>query len=183
MKKAICRYAVPALGLTMACLLLFSCSGKAKKPSGTPDSPGTIIEGQAAGAGHPAGTRTVAEQIVYDVEIINPYPDDTWTAECLRGLDHRSLVDFVFDGLYAGRFSAFDIFEGTPIPARKIKKMEEKGEFSRDGIGKFQFQEEWILDTVRMTYTKKVTEIRMGLQKFNDDGELTGYAPLLRVVL
>ncbi len=130
-----------------------------------------------------AGIKTVAERIVYDVEIINPYPDDLWTTECLEPLDHEALVDFVFNGIYEGKFSAFDIFEETPLPARKIRKMEENGEFSRGSIGKFQFQEEWILDTETMTFSKKVTEIRMGLQKFNEDGDLTGYAPLLRVVL
>lgn len=128
-------------------------------------------------------TLLVAEEIVYDVEVINPYPEDTWMAESLQSLDHESLVKFVFDGIYQERFMCYDIFEGTPVPLRKIRKMEKDGEFSRERIGKFQFQEEWILDTVNMTFTKKVTEIRMGLQKFNESEELTGYAPLLRVVL
>jgi hypothetical protein len=129
------------------------------------------------------GIVKVSEQIVYDVEIKNPYPDDAWMEECLQDLDRETLVNFIFSGLYQGKFKAFDIFEGTPVKLRKIRKMEEKGEFTRDQIGKFQFQEEWILDTVRMIYSKQVREVRMGLQKFNDEGELTGYAPLLRVVL
>ena len=61
--------------------------------------------------------------------------------------------------------------------------MEADGEFSRDQIGKFQFMEEWVLDTTDMSFTKKVVEIRMGLQKFNNKSTLTGYAPLFRVVL
>ncbi len=129
------------------------------------------------------GLVKVANGIVYDVEILNPYPEDEWMNECLEGLDREGLVDFVFDGIYSGRFKAYDIFEGTPVSAKKIRKMEEEGEFGREQIGKFQFMEQWILDTVNMTCRKEVTEIRMGLQQFSPEGELTGYAPLLRVVL
>ena len=152
----------------LAGIFLFACNSREQQSPVTPDQP---------------GTKKVAEQIVYDVEIKNPYPEDQWITECLQGLDRETLVNFVFEGIYNEDFSAFDIFEGTPIFSRKIKKMEEDGIFIRDQIGKFQFMEEWYLDTVGMTYYKEVTEIRMGLQKFNDDGELTGYAPLFRVVL
>ena len=61
--------------------------------------------------------------------------------------------------------------------------MEENGDFSRELIGKFQFKEIWILDTLNMSYSKKVTEIRMGTQVFQDDGTVSGYEPRLRVVL
>ncbi len=61
--------------------------------------------------------------------------------------------------------------------------MEEEGDFSRDRIGKFQFKEVWELDTLNMSYTKRVTEIRMGVQAFQEDGTVANYNPLLRVVL
>ena len=181
MKNKIPHLRILLLLIFLAGALLCGCSRK-EKPSG----PGMNVKGPnrySADTSGIEGTVNVARQIVYDVEIINPYPDDTWTSECLKGLDRGELVGFVFDGIYSGRFSTYDIFEGTPITSKKIRKMEEKGEFSRDRIGKFQFMEEWILDTLNMSFTKQVTEIRMGLQKFNADGELTGYAPLLRVVL
>ncbi len=161
----------------MACLVLFSCSGKEQDTTKIPGQKETIkVDGQK-------GTKKVAEQIVYDVEIKNPYPDDKWMTECLQGLDHEALVDFVFTGIYNETFSAYKIFEETPLSSRDIKKMEEDGVFTRKQIGKFQFMEEWILDTVHMTYFKEVKEIRMGLQKFNVRGDLTGYEALFRVVL
>jgi hypothetical protein len=182
MKKILPQHAVRLMMIFLAGLILFSCSGN-KKPSPVPGKSGNAMESASAGTATSPGTLEVAPQIVYDVEILNPYPDDAWTVECLKDLNHKALVDFVFEGLYSGRFTAYDIFEGTAISAKKIRRMEENGEFSREQIGKFQFQEEWILDTVNMSFTKKVTEIRMGLQKFNETGELTGYTPLLRVVL
>jgi hypothetical protein len=182
MNKTVPQLAIRLLILITAGSVLFCCNRK-EKPSRVPGTTGNAMESAEAGSAGSSGTFEVAPRIVYDVEILNAYPDDAWTTECLKDLDHRSLVNFVFNGLYSGRFSAYDIFEETPISAKKIRKMEENGEFSRDRIGKFQFQEEWILDTVNMTFFKKVTEIRMGLQKFNEAGELTGYAPLLRVVL
>lgn len=172
---------VSSLSLILAGILLISNScrqGPDKTdPAGTSISKGPVI------AADQAGSIKIAEKIVYDVEIINAFPDDTWAEESLKDLDHGTAVDFVFAGLYRGKFKAFDIFEGTPVPANKIRKMEADGEFSREQIGKFQFMEEWVLDTLNMSFSKKVLEIRMGLQKFNSDSVLTGYAPLLRVVL
>jgi hypothetical protein len=153
--------------------ILYSCSGKENQSS----LPGTSSDQETP------GPFTVAREIVYDVEVINPYPEDEWMEESLSSLDHQALVDFVFKGIYQEKFKCYDIFEGTPISVRKIRRMEESGEFSREQIGKFQFQEEWILDPETLSFSKRVTEVRMGLQKFNDSGELSGYAPLLRVVL
>ena len=129
------------------------------------------------------GLISIADQIVYDVEIINPTPDDEWTEQCLAGLDHETLVNFIIDGIYSNDFTAYEIFVEKKIAARKIRSMEENGEFSRSQIGKIQFQEEWILDTLHMTYYKKVTEVRMGLQNILEDGTLANYKPLFRVVL
>ena len=167
--------------LTGILLLTSSCKNPRTSDQGvqtlTELNPGTNIP-----ADQP-GSIKVAEQIIYDVEIINSDPDDPWMTEWLKDLDHKTAVDFIFVGLYQGKFKAFDIFEGNPISISEIKKMETNGDFTREKIGKFQFQEEWILDTLKMTFSKKVTEIRMGLQKFNEDSMLVGYAPLLRVVL
>ncbi len=164
--------------LILSGIILISCTGKERK-SPAAEEPSD----QIAISTDQSGVIKVAEHIVYDVEIINPHPDDQWMNECLEGLEREVLINFVFEGIYSGQFSAYDIFEGTPISARKIKKMEENNEFSRDRIGKFQFVEEWILDTIHLRYFKEVTEIRMGLQTFNQEGEVTSYAPLFRVVL
>jgi hypothetical protein len=167
----------------LAGILFFACTGQPDRSGNGKSGVRTNIGDGYTSPGDQPGTILAAETIVYDVEIINPYPDDPWMSEWLKDLDHQTAVDFVFAGIYRGKFKAYDIFEGTPVSARSLKKMELNGEFTRDKIGKFQFQEEWVLDTVNMKFTKYVTEIRMGVRKLNQDGMVTGYDPLVRVVL
>ncbi|MFC2080964.1 hypothetical protein ACFLR8_02010 [Bacteroidota bacterium] len=155
-------------------ILLFACSGKEQENTKIPLQPLQPVQ---------PGVKNVAEKIIYDVEIKNPEPDNQWMIECLEGLQREELVNFLFEGIYNETFSTFDIFEGSPFSSMDIRKMEEEGQFTREQIGKFQFMEEWFLDTINMTFHKEVTEIRMGLEKFNENGELTGYDPLFRVVL
>ena len=167
----------------ISCLFLLSVSCGNRNSPESSGHPSENTDPDAGVESDQTGIIKVADQIIYDVEIINPNSNNQWTAECLAGLDHDALVDFVFDGLYKERFFAYDIFEGTPISAKSIRKMEEEGDFSRDRIGKFQFKEVWELDTLNMSYIKKVTEIRMGVQAFQEDGTVANYNPLLRVVL
>ncbi len=130
-----------------------------------------------------SNTTEVAEDIIYDVEIINPDEDDPWMDECLQGLDREALIDFIFKGIYDKDLKVYDIFEDTRISTRKVRQMEEEGEFSRDLIGKIQFKEVWLYDTLSQRMSKKVTEISLGTQNFGPDGYLRGYDPLFRVVL
>ena len=71
--------------LTMALVLvplLVSCTGPAGPEQGTASV-------------NPVGAGLVADQIVYDVIIKNPDPQDEWTEKCLEGLNRRELVDFI----------------------------------------------------------------------------------------
>ncbi len=129
----------------------------------------------------PAGSLQVADEIIYDVVIKNHDPDDHWTEQCLAGLNRKELVDFIFDGLYEGRFKAFDIFNDDPIPVRKIRKMEQEGEISRDQVSKIQFVEGWYIDHEHYTMTKKVTEVRLGMEHFDGFGMHLGHNPLFKV--
>lgn len=129
------------------------------------------------------GARQVADRIVYDVVIKNHDPEDVWTTQCLSGLKRAELVDFIFTGLYDEKFSAFDIFSDEAIPPRKIRKMEAEGEFSRDQVSKIQFVEEWYADPGQYTLTKKVTEVRLGIEHFDGFGLLLGHNPLFKVRL
>jgi hypothetical protein len=131
----------------------------------------------------PPEARQVADQIVYDVVIKNHDPEDVWTTQCLAGLKRAELVDFIFAGLYEEQFMAFDIFSDEAIPPRKIRKMEEEGEFDRDQVSKIQFVEAWYVDPGRYTLTKKVTEVRLGTEHFDGFGLLLGHNPLFKVRL
>ena len=125
----------------------------------------------------------MADQIVYDVIIKNPDPQDEWTEKCLEGLNREELVDFIFAGLYDNRFKAFDIFSDKPISVRSIRKMEEEGEFSRDQVSKIQFVEDWYIDREGYAMSKSVTEVRLGVEHFDGFGLHLGHNPLFKVLL
>jgi hypothetical protein len=129
------------------------------------------------------GSGQIADQIIYDVIIKNPDPGDEWTEKCLGGLNRGELVDFILAGLYEDRFKAFDIFNDNPIPARVIRKMEEDGEFTRDQVSKIQFVEDWYIDPEAFTMSKRVTEVRLGVEHFDAFGMHMGHNPLFKVRL
>lgn len=129
------------------------------------------------------GSMQIADQIIYDVIIKNPDPQDEWTEKCLGGLNREELVDFIFDGLYGERFKAYDIFDNHMIPVRTIKEMEENGEFTRNQVSKIQFVEDWYVDPGGTSMSKRVTELRLGLEHIDGFGMHLGYNPFFKVRL
>ena len=129
------------------------------------------------------GSLQVADQIIYDVIIKNPDPGDEWTEKCLAGLNRGELVDFIIDGIYNDRFRAYDIFNDKLIPVRTIRKMEKDGEFTRNQVSKIQFVEDWYLDPEGSSMSKRVTEVRLGLEHFDGFGMHLGHNPLFKVRL
>lgn len=136
-----------------------------------------------AGEPYESDAALIAQDIISDVEIINPNADDEWMENALRGLRREALIGFIFEGIYDKSLQAYDIFEDTRISAKKIRKMEEDGEFSRDEIGKMQFTEQWMYDSINHAMTKKVSAISLGIRKFDSEGYLIGYSPLFKVTL
>jgi len=151
-------------------LLLFSC---------TRQKEGEDLKG----SGVQSGSLQLAEQIIYDVIIKNPDPQDEWTEKCLGGLKREEMVNFIFDGLYENRFKAYDIFNDKHLPAQTIKKMEKDGEFTRDQVSKIQFVEDWYVDPGSNTWSKRVTEVRLGLEHVDGFGMHMGHNPLFKVRL
>ena len=151
-------------------LLLMSCSGR-KEPQGL-----QVSQGQT-------GSLQVADRIIYDVVIKNLDPEDDWTEKCLAGLNRQELVDFIFAGIYDDRFKAFDIFNGLPIPASRIEKMEKEGAFAREQVSKIQFVEEWYIDLEDYSMIKRVTEVRLGVEHIDGFGLDMVYNPLFNVKL
>jgi hypothetical protein len=127
--------------------------------------------------------RIITSEITYDVIIKNPNPGDDWTEECLRNLKRDELIDAIFAAVYDNKLEAYDIFEDSRLTPRKIKKMEEDGKIIREKIGKFQFVEEWQMNSDEMSMTKRVTEIRMGMEIPDHEGFIKGYEPVFKVKL
>lgn len=125
----------------------------------------------------------LARPITYDVVIRNPNPEDTWTAECLAGMDQQALTDFVFSALYEKKLTAYDFYTDKPLPVRKIKKIEQAMNNDRSRLAKIQFTENWYLDTARMTMDKKVTSMMFGYEVYDANGDVRGYKAAFRINL
>jgi len=162
------RHLIFSISMPVLVLLLISCTrqkeGEDMQPSGVQTGP-----------------LQIADQIIYDVIIKNPDPGDEWTEKCLVGLKRGELVDFIIDGIYDDRFRAYDIFNDKLIPARTIRKMEEDEEFTRDQVSKIQFVEDWYADNEGYPMSKKVTEVRLGVEHFDGFGMHMGHNPLFKV--
>jgi hypothetical protein len=164
------RHLIFSTTMPVLVVLLISCTGQ-KEPEDL----------QASGV--QTESLQLADQIIYDVIIKNPDPQDEWTEKCLGGLKRGELVDFIFAGLYDDRFKAYDIFNDNLIPARTIRKMEEDGDFTRDHVSKIQFVEDWFVDPEGYSMSKKVTEVRLGVEHFDGFGMHMGHNPLFKVRL
>mgnify|MGYP006944205848 CR=1 FL=1 len=164
------RYFIFIASMPVLVVLLISCTGQKEGE-----------DRQVSGVQQ--GSMQIADQIIYDVIIKNPDPGDEWTEKCLVGLKRGELVDFIFAGLYDDRFRAYDIFNDKLIPVRMIRKMEKDGEFTRDQVSKIQFVEDWYVDTEGYPMSKRVTEVRLGIEHIDGFGMHLGYNPFFKVRL
>lgn len=122
----------------------------------------------------------LADTIITDVVILNS-SDDEWTDYTLRNLNNSMLVDKIFEAVYAGKLKPYEFFHNNPLSIKDIKALEEKSEFSRDKIGKIQFEEAWYYDNKNQKMIKKVHSMMLAYEYYNSLGELRGYKPAFKV--
>ena len=130
-----------------------------------------------------ASAGRVADSIVYDVIIKNANPYDTWTTECLSGLDRKTFVDDLFRAIYEGKLTAVDFDTGKELSPGKVKNLEEEIRKVRSRIAKMQFTEDWYFDTLSLTMHKEVRSIVLGYEVYDEAGEVRGYKPVFRINL
>ncbi len=125
----------------------------------------------------------IADTIIYDVVIKNPNPEDTWTDECLKNLQHSSLMDSLFTLVYSQQAVAYDFFTKEPLKVKDIKRLEKEESFNRNNIGKIQFTEKWYFDASSQQLQKEVISIVLGYELVNDEGMVYGYKPVFQLQL
>lgn len=125
----------------------------------------------------------LGEPIIYDMIIRNANPDDEWAEECLRNLDRNKLISIIFDAVYQESLVPYDFYTHQPISLSELRKLENNNEFSREKIGKLQFEEEWSFDEPTLQLRKKVNSILLAYEVYNSAGELRGYKPAFYVKL
>jgi hypothetical protein len=125
----------------------------------------------------------IGDSIIYDMVIKNVNPDDEWAEECLKNLDRERLIQIIFDAVYEEVLIPYDYYENKPLKISDIKKLEADKEFSRNIIGKLQFEEEWSFDENTLQFRKKVNSILLAYEVYNSVGEIRGYKPAFYVRL
>ena len=123
-----------------------------------------------------------ADSIVYGVIVKNPNIEDTWQESCLKSFKREAFIDTIFQDLYNGELIAYSIDNNQPFSIAQIKEFENRKNFSRGIIGKFQFNESWKFDGQSKSFIKKVNSISFGYESINDDGSVKEYyLPLFKV--
>ncbi len=125
----------------------------------------------------------IADSIVYDVIIKNANPYDTWTTECLSGLDRKTFIDDLFRAIYNGKLTAVDFDTEKTLSSEQVKKLEKEIKKVRSRIAKVQFIENWYFDTLSLTMQKEVRSVVLGYEVYDEEGEVRGYKPVFRVDL
>jgi len=162
-----------------------TCASTAcRRQGGSPPDNANIPETtEADTAAFHASSGKVASDIVYDVIIKNANPYDTWTTECLSGLDRKTFVDDLFRAIYEGKLTAVDFDTGEELSPEKVKNLEKEIRKVRSRIAKMQFTEDWYFDTLSLTMHKEVRSIVLGYEVYDEEGEVRGYKPVFRIDL
>lgn len=125
----------------------------------------------------------IADTIIYDVLILNPDPDNEWVNYCLKNLNKKELVNFVFDAVYSGKADAYHYYTNEKFSIEDIKQIENEPDYARDKIAKIQFVEEWLLDKENFRMYKSIHSIMLGYEVKDEDESIRGYKPTFRVYL
>ena len=123
---------------------------------------------------------TFADSIKYDVIIKPTDSEDAWEVERLQNFKQNSFIDYIFEQLYAGNFSAFDYETHKVLSIQEVKKIESAADFNRQNIGKIQFNEKWYIDSTGML-NKKINFLTLGIESYSNQKTFLGYKALFIV--
>jgi hypothetical protein len=127
--------------------------------------------------------KILADTIVCDMVVRNPYDDDKITGAWLGRFNHKQFIDSLFDDLYAGHLAAFDFITGKQLTKGELKDIEKASDYNREIVGKFQFSEQWQYDRANHVMIKKVHAITFGYETYDQDKLVRGYKPMFKVYL
>jgi hypothetical protein len=126
---------------------------------------------------------TVAEEIIYDVIIKIPDPNDPWEVEKLEGYHGNRMVSELFNAVYTEQISAYDYHSGKGLSPDEVRMKELQPGFDRNNLGKIQFTENWYYNTGTMEIEKEIVSIVLGYENREIDGTLIGYEAVFRLNL
>ncbi len=114
-----------------------------------------------------------ADTIIYDVLVQNPDSTDEWQYQKIKNLNHKKLVDDIFNSIYSGKKPAFNYYTNQPYSIDDIRAFEES--YSRKDIGKLQFEECWKYDHCTGHIEKQIFSILVAYTLYDSTGNIRGY--------
>ncbi len=153
-------------------VVLWNCGNNSNSTTPTPKSDTDSISGYI-----------IADTITYDVIIKNADSTQVWNEEFLKYVKRSMIIDSIFAGVYSGRFEPYEFFSGKKLSLKDVKDIEAEDWFSRDAIGKIQFSEVWYSKPGNFSIEKKVLSVVLGVEQFDQFGNLKGYKPVFKVNL
>ncbi|HCC69774.1 MAG TPA: hypothetical protein DEQ09_01270 [Bacteroidales bacterium] len=123
----------------------------------------------------------VAEDIIYDVIIKIPNPDDPWEVEKLEGYQGNRMISELFNAVYTEKIKAYDYHTGKRMSPDEVRKAELQPGFDRNNLGKIQFTENWYYNTATMDIEKEIVSVVLGYENREIDGTLIGYMAAFRL--
>ncbi len=122
----------------------------------------------------------IADTIVYDVILRNIDTSDVWEAECLQYLNQKSLVNYLIDGVYNGKFIAMEFMGDKVLSIDDVKAIEQESGFSRDRVSKVQFRERWFIDSAG-NFQKQIINYTLGIEVYSKQNTFLGHEALFVV--
>lgn len=153
-------------------VVLWNCGNNSNSVKQSPQSHTDSISGYI-----------IADTITYDVIIKNADSSQVWNEEFLKYVKRSMIIDSIFAGVYSGRFEPYEFFSGKKLSLKEVKDIEAEDWFSRDAIGKIQFSEVWYSEPGNFSIEKKVFSVVLGVEQFDQFGNLKGYKPVFKVYL
>ena len=117
----------------------------------------------------------VADNIIYDVVIKIPDPDDPWEVEKIEGYEGSRMISELFNGVYTEKIKAYDYHTGDRLSPGEVRVAELEPGFDRNNIGKIQFTENWFYYPASMEIYKEIVSVVLGYENREIDGTLIGY--------
>jgi hypothetical protein len=150
-------------------LMLFSCRNEKPSPANS-----------SAYEQVPAGSITVAKDIVTEVIVKPDTLGDPWEVEKVAGYNGKVMIDNIFKSIYEGKLIAKDYHSGIPLKIDEVKDFEK--EFNdRSMIGKISFTEDWYYDPATSIMVKKVKSMAFGYELRNNEGNIFGYKAVFAI--
>ena len=98
----------------------------------------------------------------------------------MQYLNQKSLVNYLIDGVYNGKFIAMEFMGDKVLSIDDVKAIEQEKDFSRDRVSKVQFRERWFIDSAG-NFQKQIINYTLGIEVYSKQNTFLGHEALFVV--